>query len=75
VPLGKVESPGDGRTCTMATMDAHAAIVKGANFYHIIPDVQIGDQLCTCDDPSNMSARCVIEWSHVTYCDCPESQR
>jgi len=64
-----------GRTsCTIAEMDAAGVIVKGGLWYHFIPNVKQGDEICTCDFTSGTAEvgtpQCK-DWSHVEYCACP----
>ncbi len=60
-------------TCWNAIMDADLAVVKGANWFHVYPDMSRGDRLCTCDRPTIVAygPTCNIECSNITYCACP----
>ena len=73
VPLGKVENPVSGE-CVPAHMDAGAAIVKGGTWYHVIPNVTVGQSLCSCDAPIPLGGPGPMcpAWSHATYCGCPQ---
>lgn len=66
VTLYKNDNGGDTR-CTSAEMDAAGVIVKGGVYYHFIPDVTQGDNICTCTTGIHKP-----DWSHVEYCGCPE---